>query len=160
MPCVTRSDRRLRNSPVRKTRTDSDSPRRLPLSPLRYAAVQKGGGRCFVGRGEKRTPATRPLNSPYAAPSSSVGSRGFAEDCSKAARASRADKFRRRRECTGQRRIKAALGCPSLWFLSLGHARERNWPPGYPRPASIFYSSESSFHRIADERNEQDRRSG
>ncbi len=45
-----------------------------------------------------------------------------------------ADKFRRRREPTRQRRTKAALGCPSLWLLALWQARESNWPPGYPGP--------------------------
>ncbi len=42
VPCVTRSVRRLRNSPARKTYAASDSPRRVLLSLLRYSAVQKG----------------------------------------------------------------------------------------------------------------------
>lgn len=34
-----------------------------------------------------------------------------------------------RRAKVAARRISAAFGCPSLWFLSLGHARERSPHP-------------------------------
>ena len=34
-------------------------------------------------------------------------------------------------------RSTVAAGSPSLWFLSLGKTRERNLPPGNPRPAQV-----------------------
>ena len=84
MPCVTRSDRRLRNSPARQARGLRQS---SPTSPVASALLGGSEGeKCFDVCSRLNNASPRSVDLPLCR--------------------------------AGQRRIKAASGCLSLWLLS------------------------------------------
>ncbi len=143
------------SSPAVALAPSSDSPRRLPLQPLRCSAARTGFAdvtQCVDAAGVNRLISNRRYSNKTSLPAHE-GPVRVAEQrkrCGGSPRAmsegehrlpiylSTSLRARVLRAARGSEQRRAARradepGSPFLWFLSFGEAKERNLPPGNPR---------------------------